>query len=62
MGQQAGEKGEYGTDAAGKDLHIFEKKQQKSDFIDAKRLYEKLKEVIVHIPNILIYKLHSHRP
>lgn len=25
IGQQAGEKGEYGTDVAGKDQHIFEK-------------------------------------
>lgn len=30
MGQQAGEKGEYGTDAAGKDRHIFEKKTNKN--------------------------------
>lgn len=62
MGEQAGEKGEYGTEAAGKDPHIFEKNQRNSDFIDSKRLCEKLKEVIVHIPNILIYKLHNHCP
>lgn len=30
MGQQAGEKGEYGTDVAGKDQHIFLKKQKKN--------------------------------
>lgn len=32
MGQQEGEKGEYGTDAAGKDRHIFEKKPTKIRF------------------------------
>lgn len=62
MGQQAGEKAEYGTDVGGKDRHIFEINQQNPDFIDSKRLCEKLKEVIVHIPNILIYKLHNHQP
>lgn len=29
IGQQAGEKGEYGTDVVGKDRHIFEKNKKK---------------------------------
>lgn len=29
IGQQAGEKGEYGTDVVGKDRHIFERNQKK---------------------------------
>lgn len=63
MGQQ-GERGgvEHRQVTAGKELHVFDNKQQKTDFINYKRLCEKLKEVIVHIPNILIYKLCNHCP
>lgn len=54
--------GEHVQAIAGKELRVFDNKQQKPDFINYKRLCEKVKEVIVHIPNILIYKLCNHCP